>query len=77
MDEFAKSCGIHKEPAFAWWILYTLQKRDIIISAINTQILKTTHKYGKEIPRTVKHAAEMDLKNGNYFRVKSIEKGND
>ena len=74
MDEFAKSRGIYKEPAFAWWIPYTLQKRDIIISAINTWIWKTTHKYGIEIPRTVKNAAEMDLNNGNNFWVKSIEK---
>ena len=43
---FAKSRGIDKEPAFSWWIPYTLQKRDIIISAINTLIRRTTHKYG-------------------------------
>ena len=74
MDEFAKSHGIEKEPSFAWWIPYTLQKSDIIISAINTRIQNMTHKYGIEIPRTVKHAAEMDLKNGNYFWAKAIEK---
>ena len=72
--EFAKSRGIDKENTFAWWIPYTLRKRDIIISAINTRIRKTTHKYGIEIPRSVKHASEMDLRNGNYFWVKSIKK---
>ena len=72
--DFSKSRGIDKEPAFAWWITYTLQKSDIIISAINTCIRKTTHKYGIEIPRSVKHAAEMDLKNGNDFWVKAIKK---
>ena len=34
--EYAKSRGIDKETAFAWWLPYTLLKRDIIISAINT-----------------------------------------
>ena len=72
--EFAKSRRIDKEPAFDWWITYTLQKRDIIISAINTRIQKTTHKYGIEIPRSVKHASAMDLKNGNNFWVKAIKK---
>ena len=46
MADFAKACGIDKEPAFAWWIPYTLQKCDILISAINIRIRKTTHKYG-------------------------------
>ena len=72
--DFSKSRGIYKKPAFSWWITYTLQKRDIIISAINTRIRKTKHKYGIEIPRSVKHASEMNIKNGNNFWVKSIKK---
>ena len=55
--EFANSGGIEKEPFFAWWIPYTVQKLDIIIFAINTHIQKTTHKYGIEIPIYVKHAS--------------------
>jgi hypothetical protein len=31
--EFATAQGIEKEPAFAWWVPYTLQKRDVIVSA--------------------------------------------
>ena len=38
ITETAKSRGIDKEPASAWWIPYTIQKLDIIISAINTRI---------------------------------------
>ena len=72
--EFAKSRGIDKEPAFAWWIPYALQKLDIAISAINTLIRKSTHKYVIEIPISVKHAPEMDLKNGIFFCVKAIKK---
>ena len=74
MAKFSKSQGIDKEPSFAWWIPYTLRKRDIIISAINTRIRKTTHKYEIEIPRTVKHVHELYIKSGNNFRVKAIEK---
>ena len=72
--EYVKSQGIDKEPAFDWWLPYTLRKRDIIISAINTRIRKTTHKYGIEIPINVRHARELDQSNGNDFWGKAIEK---
>ena len=41
--EYAKSRGIEKEPAFAWWVPFTLRKRDVIISAIKSIIRRTTH----------------------------------
>ena len=34
MAEFAKARGIADEPAFAWWVPYTLRKRDTIISMV-------------------------------------------
>ena len=36
--EFAKGRSIADEPAFAWWVPYTLQKHDIILSRINVRI---------------------------------------
>ena len=65
--EFAKARGIHEEPAFAWWVPYTLRKRDVIIAAIKTRIRKTTHKYGIEIPTTIEHAYRIDAANGDTF----------
>ena len=49
--EFARSQDIDKEPAFNWWVPYTLKKRAMIISKIKACIWKTTHKYGIEIPQ--------------------------
>ena len=72
--EYVNSRGIDKEPAFTWWLPYTLRKRDIIISVINTRIWKTTHKYGIEIPRNIRHAKELDQANGNDFWGKAIGK---
>lgn len=72
--EFAVAHNIHKEPAFAWWVPYTLRKRDVIVSAIKTRTRKTTHKYGIEIPDTIECAYELDRKNGNDFWAKSIRK---
>jgi hypothetical protein len=65
--EFAKARGIADEPAFAWWVPYTLRKRDIILSKVKARIRKTTHKYGIEIPTSVTHAMEIDDKNKNTF----------
>ena len=63
--EFAKARGIADEPAFAWWVPYTLQKRDIILSKIKARIQKTTHKYGIEVPMSMEHTFAIDKKNGN------------
>ena len=62
--EFAKARGIDDEPAFAWWVPYTLRKKDIVLSSIKTRIRKTTHKYGIEIPTSVEHAYKLDEKIG-------------
>ena len=36
--EYAVARGIEDEPVFAWWIPYTLRKRDVIVPTINTQV---------------------------------------
>ena len=73
--EFVKARGIHEEPAFAWWVPYTLRKRDVIIAAIKSRIRKTTHKYGIEVPTSVQHAYDIDLANGNTFWRDAIKLG--
>ena len=72
--EFAKAAGIDNEPAFCWWVPYTLRKRDRIISAINSRVRKTTHKYGIEVPTSIEHAREIDMKNGNTFWGDAVDK---
>ncbi len=72
--EYAVARGIGDEPAFAWWIPYTLRKRDVIVSAVNSCLRKTSHKYGIELPRSVKEALEIDRKNGNLFWANALTK---
>ena len=72
--EFAKARKIDREPAFAWWVPYTLRKRDTIISAVKARIRRTTHKYGVEIPRDVRQAHALDKANGNDLWKKAIQK---
>ena len=72
--EFAKAHGIHTEPAFAWWVPYTLKKRHAIVSNVRGRTRKLTHKYGIEIPRDLDHVTELDRKNGNDLWDASVKK---
>ena len=63
--EFAKARGISNEAAFAWWVPYTLRKRDVILSSVKTHIQKTTHKYGIEVLTNVAHVMEINRRNNN------------
>lgn len=72
--EYAVARGIDKEPAFAWWVPYTLRKRTAIIKAVKSRFKKTTHKFGIEIPRTVEHARQLDERNGFSKWMDAIKK---
>jgi hypothetical protein len=72
--EFAVSQTIDDEPAFAWWVPYTLRKRDRIIAAVKARPRKITHKYGCEIPSTVREAYAIDKKNNNNLWRDAITK---
>ena len=63
--EFAKSRGIDDEPAFQWWVPYTLRQRDRIIATVTSRTRRTTHKYGIEIPLTLEQARKLDAINGD------------
>jgi hypothetical protein len=75
--EYAKILGIDHEPAFGWCVPHILKKRDHIISLVKKRIprfLKRTHKFGIEVPKTVKLALELDKKNGNTLWADAIAK---
>ena len=67
LAEYARARAIDDEAAFAWWVPYTLRKRDIILSSVKSRIRKTTHKYGIEVPTSLKHAFKLDEQNGDGF----------
>ena len=62
---FAKARKIDTEPAFCWWVPFTLKNKDMIIAAVQSQLKFNSHKYGIEVPRDETHAYEIDVKNGN------------
>jgi hypothetical protein len=66
---------IDHEPAYNWWVPHVLKKRDRIISLVKKRIaryLKRNHKFGIEIPTSVKDALEIDKKNGNTYWADAI-----
>ena len=73
LAEYAKARGIAQEPAFHWWVMYAMRKRDIILSAVKSRLRKTTHKYGIEIPTSIAQAEKIDANNGNHFWRDAIE----
>ena len=74
LASYATDVGIQDEPAFSWWVPYTLRKRDQIISAVNRRMKKRSHKYGIRIPTTIKDAYRLDNLNGNSMWRDAIRK---
>ena len=72
--EFSKARGISDEPDFTWWVTYTLGKRNIILSAVKTIIINTTHKYDIELSTTVEEAINTNTNNGNHLWRDAIDK---
>ena len=54
--DYVQSQKIFDEPTFKLWVNFTLKKRDMIISAVNKQHHKKTHKFGIRIPINTKEA---------------------
>jgi hypothetical protein len=54
--EFTVANKLVSEPAFIWWVPFTLKKRDQIIAKVNTRYLKHTHKFGIKMPKTTPEA---------------------
>ena len=63
--EFAVSRGFYRDPAFNWWVSYTIRRRDLVIAGVNSRVKRVTHKYGVELPYIVQEAYALDDNNGN------------
>ena len=74
LAEYAVENGIADEPALSWWVKYTLRKRDRILAKVKTKYWRTSHKFGIELPKTVKEAYEIDRRTGTRHWTIAIEK---
>ena len=73
MAEYVTARDIQDKSAFAWWVPYTLWKRDRILASVDSRVRKSSHKYGIEIPTSIKHAEEIDHRNKNTFWQDAIK----
>ncbi len=67
LAEYAIASNIADEPAFAWWVPFTIKKRNRIISKVKSKYWIRTHKFGIKIPKNAMEAKAFDLENGNTF----------
>jgi len=72
--EYAVANKVAEEPAFVWWVRQVLRRRDRIIKKVKSRYWAKTHKFGIELPKSVKHALEIDARTGTDFWRKAIEK---
>jgi hypothetical protein len=70
--EYTVANKIASEPAFCWWVTFTLQQRDRIIAAVNKRYLLQTHKFGIRVPTTVDEAIAIDKETGTKYWQEAI-----
>jgi hypothetical protein len=74
LAEYAVALDLQSEPAFKWWVPYTLRKREAIIAKVNSRFKKKNVKFGIEVPNTFEEALALDRRNGNDYWEKAIKK---
>jgi len=72
--EYTVARGLNKEPAFAWWVLSVLTKRNRIIAAVNRRYHKRNHKFGIKVPRDWDEAVVFDKENGSTLWQDAVRK---
>ena len=73
LADYAMSNVIQDEPVFAWWIPFTLKKRNSILQKIKPMYHQRTHKYVIQIPKNVREAQDIDTVNGNKLWMESVQ----
>lgn len=74
LAEYAVANKIADMPTYRWWVPQTLKLRNRIINKAKTKYWRTTHKFGIELPKSVKEALALDQKNGNTFWRDALNK---
>jgi hypothetical protein len=71
---YAVAHKLVSEPAFKWWVPYTLKKKERIIAKIKTRYLRREQKFGITIPKTVQEALQIDEHTQTTFLADAIMK---
>ena len=71
--DHAISNNLQEEPAFAWWLPHVNEKRNAIVSEVESKHFQRTHKRGFGIPKTWEEALETDKGSGDHLWEEAIE----
>ena len=66
---YARSCDLAEEPAFKWWVPYTLKKVSAISKAVISRLRASKTKFGIKVPSSLDEAKAFDKENNNTFWV--------
>jgi hypothetical protein len=72
--ECAVTNKIEHNPAFVWWVPYTLKKRDHFVAMAKACKVKKGIKFGVEVPTTVERTLAIDRETNTDLWAKAIEK---
>ena len=72
LDNYTKANYIQDEPAFAWWVPFTLKKQTSIVKKIKSKYHQRTHKYIIRIPENVQEAQDIDTVDRNTLWMDSV-----
>ena len=54
LANYAVENDIQEEPAFAWWVPFTLKKRILMIKKIKSKYIQRIQKYGIRVSKSIK-----------------------
>ena len=72
LADHAAAKDIQEEPAFAWWVPFTLKKQTSIINKIKSKHWQRTHEHGIRVPKNIAEAKQVDAENGNTLWMDSV-----
>lgn len=72
--EYAVGNKLVSEPAFSWWVPYTIRKRDRIVAKIKTRYFRKEQKFGIPLPKTVQEALQLDKESGTKYWENALKK---
>ena len=72
LADYSVANKIQDEPAFAWWVPYTMKKRVAIISKVKSKYWQRTHKYGVRVPKNIAEAKAIDAANKNTLWMDAV-----
>ena len=69
---YVLSNNIADEPAFKWWVPYTMRKADAIAKVVIKRLRATRTKFGLKILSSLEECKEFDKENGNTYWILSL-----